>query len=355
VARPALRTVDRDRSSVRSDRERSGHSQLRKTAIIRAFRNGTRLALGESMLHSSSPISASSLLSSPLGARAAVFAPVLIATLSLCSLARAQEPDAALGSATPQPSPQSVPVASPNAPEPSGQPAATASPAPAVRETAPAPAPVLQPLESEERSLHFPTRVHQGFYLRFTSGPSLLSLRGHGPSGASASITGSGASGSIAIGGAIVPGLVLAGTIQGESFNAEFKGGPFADGSVSANGKTRSASHKAEGGVGMVGLLVDWYPKPTGSWHAGFSTGLGGVGLTNSADDSDFGGVNFAGSVFGGYDWALGRNWALGLQLIASGATQTKLQTDFDSHDSHDSGYRLTPLSVGVLASLLYF
>jgi hypothetical protein len=206
----------------------------------------------------------------------------------------------------------------------------------------------------EQPKLRLP-RVHEGFYLRFTSGPSFLTLRGHGPSGASASITDAGPSGSIAIGGAILPGLVLAGTVSGTAFNAEFEGGPFADATVTANGKTRSASHNAEGGFGMIGVLVDWYPKPTGHWHAGFSTGLGGIGLTNSADDSELGGVNFAGSVFGGYDWALGRNWALGLQLTASGATSTKLQQDFDSHDSHDSGYRLTPFSIGVQASLLYF
>jgi len=191
--------------------------------------------------------------------------------------------------------------------------------------------------------------------MRFTTGPSLVSLRGHGPSGASASITDSGASGSIAIGGALVPGLVLAGTIQGSAVNAEFEGGPFAHATVSADGKTRSASHNALGGFGMIGMLVDWYPRPTGNWHAGFATGLGGVGLTNSADDSDLGGVNFSGSVFGGYDWALGRNWALGLQLTASGGTSTNLQQHFDSHDARDSGYRLTPFSVGVQASVLYF
>jgi len=148
---------------------------------------------------------------------------------------------------------------------------------------------------------------------------------------------------------------VLAGTLSGAAFNAEFKGGPFADATVTANGRTRLASHNAQGGFGMVGSLVDWYPQPTGNWHAGFSTGLGGVGLTNSADDSELGGANFAGSVFGGYDWTLGRNWALGLQLTASGGTSAHLQQNLDSHDSRDSGYRLAPFTVGVQASLLYF
>jgi hypothetical protein len=188
-----------------------------------------------------------------------------------------------------------------------------------------------------------------------TSGPGFVTLRGHNPSGGSASITDSNASGSIAIGGAILPGLVLAGTLQGTTFNAEFKGGPFADATVSAEGKTSSASHNALGAFGMIGVLMDWYPKPTGNWHAGFSAGLGAIGLANSADDSELGGVNFSGSVFGGHDWSLGRNWALGLQLVATGGTTTKMREEVDSHDTRDSGYRLTPLSVGVQASLLYF
>jgi hypothetical protein len=197
--------------------------------------------------------------------------------------------------------------------------------------------------------------LHEGFYLRFTTGPSFLTLRGHGPSGASASITDSGPSGSIAIGGAVAPGLVLAGTFSGAAFNAEFEGGPFAHATVTSNGRTRTASHNAQGGFGMMGMLVDWYPQPRGGWHTGLAAGVGAVVLTNSADDSDLGGLNFSGSVFGGYDWALGRKWSLGLQLIASGGTMSKLQTDTDSDHTHDSGYRLAPFSIGVQASLLYF
>jgi len=198
-------------------------------------------------------------------------------------------------------------------------------------------------------------RVHEGFYLRFTSGPSFLTLRGHGPARASASITDSSAGGSIAIGGALAPGLVLAGTLSGSAYNAEFEGGPLEHATVTAKGRTRAASNNAQGGFGMIGVLIDWYPKPTGGWHTGFATGLGAIALSNSADDSELAGVNFAGSVFGGYDWALGRNWALGLQLTASGGTSSKLQTDLDSDHTHDSGYRLAPFSIGVQASLLYF
>jgi len=286
---------------------------------------------------------AGSTFRSPLRARVAVFAPVLIATLSLCSLAQAQDApaDTALPVAQPaaqpaQAAPNEAPATLPPAP-----------PAPAALPVAPAPAPA----PGDEHTLPSRSRVHEGFYLRLSTGPNLITLRGHGPSG-SASLTDAGGGGFIAIGGAIMPGLVLAGTLQGTVFDAEFKGGPFEDATVTSKGKTREASNRATGGFGMIGALVDWYPQPRGGWHLGGSAGVGAVVLSNSADDSVYGGANFAGSVFGGYDWALARNWGLGLQLVASGATKTKLE---DDSGSRDTGYRLTPLSIGVQASLLYF
>ena len=241
--------------------------------------------------------------SSALGARAAVFAPVFSAALALSSLAHAEPPPANAAAV------------------------------------------------SADYSTPQPSRVHQGFYLRLGSGPSVVSLNGHGPLG-SASLAGGGQSGFLTIGGALVPGLVLAGTLQGTALSADFKGGPFVDATVTSNGVTHGASHKADAGIGMIGVLLDWYPRPRGGWHAGVATGIGALGLTNLADDSSLGGVNLGGSVFGGYDWALGRDWALGLQLTASGATQTKLRED---PGAHDTGYRLTPVSLGVQASLLYF
>jgi hypothetical protein len=280
-------------------------------------------------------------VSSALRTRAAIFAPVFSAAVSFASFAHAEPPPANAASVD-APAPLS---ASPAAVSPPSTVPPSTVPSPVTQPSAPS-APV-----SADHAAPLPARVHEGFYLRLGSGPSVVSLSGHGPSG-SASITGSGESGFIAIGGALVPGLVLAGTLQGTSVTAELKGGPFADATVTSNGKTRSASNKAEAGIGMVGLLLDWYPAPKAGWHAGLATGIGGVGLTNRADDSSFGGVNFAGSLFGGYDWALGRDWALGLQLSASGATSTKLVED---PGAHDTGYRLTPLSLGVQASVLYF
>jgi hypothetical protein len=155
----------------------------------------------------------------------------------------------------------------------------------------------------------------------------------------------------MAIGGALAPGFVLAGTVQGTGLSAEFEGGPLARATVSSKGRTREASGRAEGGTVMVGILMDWYPEPKAGWHVGVAGGVGALVLMNWADDSALGGVNLAGSAFGGYDWALGRNWGLGLQLTASGATSTKMVDD----DQRDTGYRLTPLSIGLQASLVYF
>lgn len=271
----------------------------------------------------------------PTLSRSVIFAPVFVAAFTLSSWASAQEPAVA---------PAAVPAPNEAPPAPAMEPPPVQSPPPAARERL--------TLEDDYRAVPVIPRVKHGFYFRFGSGPSFVTLRGHGPSGSSASITDSGASGFIALGAAVAPGLVLAGTVQGVSFNSKFKGGPFADATVTSNGVTRTASRKAEGGFGTIGLLVDWYPDPASGWHTGLAPGLGVISLTNAADDSDLGGLNFGGSVFAGYDWHFARKWAIGWQLTVSGATTTKLKKDFDSPDS---GYRLTPFSVGVQASLLYF
>lgn len=183
-------------------------------------------------------------------------------------------------------------------------------------------------------------------------GPSLSTLKGHGPFGDDARLRGGSSGGFLTIGGSLAPGLVLAGTLQGTDLEANFKGGPLADATLTSNGVTRSASHKAMGTFGMLGALVDWYPRPHGGWHTGIATGLGVVSVKNAADDSELDGVDLAGSVFGGYDWTIARDWALGLQLTASGGTKAKMK----EHDGdNDTGYRLTPLSIGVQASVLYF
>jgi hypothetical protein len=162
----------------------------------------------------------------------------------------------------------------------------------------------------------------------------------------------SGTAGGFAIGGSIVRGLVLAGTAQGATTQATFKGGPFRNATIAVDGNNIGASHEAMASFGELGLLLDWYPDPAAGWHAGLSGGLGAVVIVNNADDSSLVGVSPAGSVFGGYDWAIGRSWSLGLSLALSGAGTATMK---HASGGDDAGYRLTPVSASVQASILYF
>lgn len=193
--------------------------------------------------------------------------------------------------------------------------------------------------------------IHSGFYLRITAGFGYVSLAGSGPGG-TAKISGLGDNSIIAIGGNIARGLVLAGTIQESSITTTFKGGPFVGESVTTNGQSKAASSQADAASSEIGLLVDWYPKPTGGWHAGLSAGLGAASVMNHADNSTMVGASAAGSVFGGYDWAIGSDWSIGLALVGAGAGSSTMK---DSSEKADTGYRLRSFSLGLAGSILYF
>ena len=193
-------------------------------------------------------------------------------------------------------------------------------------------------------------RVRQGFYLRATGGPGFAGFSGDGPT-RSASLYGMGDAQSLSIGGSLAPGLVLAGTLQSTSTRTTFRGGPFRAATLTVDGASSSASHEAFASFTQLGVLLDWYPVPTAGWHAGLSGGLGAVGVISSADNSTLVGISPAGTLFGGYDWRIGGDWSLGLELVASGAGAASLKRS----SGDDTGYRLTPVSVSVQASILYF
>lgn len=191
----------------------------------------------------------------------------------------------------------------------------------------------------------------EGFYLRLAYGPGFATFRGQGPNG-SVSVTGLSSNSGIAIGASLIRGLVLAGTIQSAQTTGQFKGGPFAGASFTNNGTTVSASNRASASFSQLAALVDWYPMLRYGLHTGMTAGLSMVSLVNLTDNSSLRGAKFGGSVFVGYDWSISHYWAMGLELLGSGATRASLRA---GRSRDDSGYTLAPLSLGLAASLVYF
>jgi hypothetical protein len=195
------------------------------------------------------------------------------------------------------------------------------------------------------------SRIRDGFYTRVTFGLGYLSMSGKGPRGR-VSISGMSDDSMIAIGGTLVRGLVLAGTLQGATATGTFKGGPFEGETVTSNGKSQSASSHADASSSQIGLLIDWYPRPSLGWHTGLSGGLGAASVVNHADDSTMAGASTSGSIFGGYDWSIGPAWSFGLLLIGSGNSYTSMKY---TSDQSEAGYRLRSYSLCLSGSILYF
>jgi hypothetical protein len=105
----------------------------------------------------------------------------------------------------------------------------------------------------------------------------------------------------------------------------------------------RSPERKATAGFGEIGVLVDYYPKPTDGWHFGAIAAAGLINLTDSGLHDAAAG-SFAGTLFGGYDFWIGPEWSLGLLLTFSGATTGTLKDT----DGNEIGYRLNRLSAGL-------
>jgi hypothetical protein len=230
--------------------------------------------------------------------------------------------------------------------EPSVRPAQDARPAYRAGEAS-----VEMPLFGKPNAAPTPLRLRDGFYLRVSGGPAGLLLTGDGP-GRSASIGGGGWAQGFSIGGSVARGLVLAGTVQSATVEASFKGGPFRNATLNTDGGQISASHLALASFTELGLLVDWYPDPRAGFHGGVSAGLGLISITNRADDGKLYGLSPAGTLFAGYDWAIGRDWSIGMSLVGSGASAASIK---HTSGGSSTGYQLTPLSLSFQASILYF
>jgi hypothetical protein len=156
--------------------------------------------------------------------------------------------------------------------------------------------------------------------------------------------------GGIALGGTIARGVAFGGALQFARGTAEIKGGPSYP-ALPTKPNATDASKLSDLAVGQLGLFVDVFPDPTKGFHVGATLGLGFTGVTPEATGVATGGGNFAGSLFTGYDFYLGKDWSLGLMATLAAVASSGLQ---DSN-RNDSGYHTLPLAIGVSIPITYY
>jgi hypothetical protein len=147
------------------------------------------------------------------------------------------------------------------------------------------------------------------------SGLGYASLIGHDGKGNSATLDATGLTGSAAVGGTPFRGLVIGGTL----------------GAMAASIQSVQA-----------GALVEWYPLPHGGWHVGLE--LGAIAVSVPLMSTRATGYGAVGLVEGGYDWWIGPELSLGLDLFASSGTALAMLDG----SGNDTGYRFTPLQLGL-------
>jgi hypothetical protein len=273
---------------------------------------------------------------------------VSLAALSSSPLARAQTDSPA----APLPA---LPATPPASPEPTSPPAPPPTPIPPAPPPVEASASPASATNAEPVGVAVPRYRHEGFYFGASGGPGYLAARGSGPLG-DASISGLGSVGDLSIGGTIAPGLVLGGVAREWLTSGTFNGGQVTTGTTTTyvNGIATptpvTLSGHAQVATAELGAFLDWYPNPEKGWHVGGSLSLAAVVLTDDAGTrSTAGGIG--GSIFGGHQWWLGPSWSLGLGGVLSVAGASHL----DDSNQHDTGYKLTPIGVGLETQLLYY
>jgi hypothetical protein len=242
---------------------------------------------------------------------------------------------------------QSPPPAQPQSPPPAQPPPAATDEIVDLTQTtlSSPPAPAAAPATASEPP------IRHGFYLRLVNGLGYVSAAGSGPRG-HASVSGLGSANIIAIGGSVAHGVVVAGTAQATTTSATFDRGPFDGQTIAGTTPPVAVSTTADAGVSQLGVLVDWYPSPRLGWHVGLSGGIGAILVKNHADESSFVGAGGSGTLFGGYDFSIAKDWSIGLSLLATGTTRATLK---EAKEQTHTGYRLGSLAIGLGASILYF
>jgi hypothetical protein len=195
---------------------------------------------------------------------------------------------------------------------------------------------------------------HDGFYLRLSIGPAFVSATGDGPVGPT-SINGGGVGVAAAIGGALTKGLALAATLRIVGSGGTLSGYAMSSATMSAPGVSVTAASAASvpgsAAIVQLGVLADWYPVSDGGWHAGGSIALSGWSTGPSESSQAIAGTSGGGSLFGGYDWWIGRRWSLGLMAVIGTVGRTSLQDT----NHNETGYSMMPIFFSVEGSLLFF
>jgi hypothetical protein len=95
-------------------------------------------------------------------------------------------------------------------------------------------------------------------------------------------------------------------------------------------------------GFNTFGPFIDWFPDETGGAHFGGMVGLGVIHLEDN--------VGIGGSLWGGYDFWVGKQWSLGGELrgtLASGGREVRLGSQ--SVEFHETGGTLELLFTALL------
>jgi hypothetical protein len=229
-------------------------------------------------------------------------------------------------------------------------------PPPEPEDTKAAPTEPAPPAPSERMVLNVPPpppptrprsrRLHDGFYLRMTSGPGWLSTSVDFDSGAHAAFRGTGLNLDLMAGGTPTPGLTIGG--GGWLGSADE---PEVDFEVSGSTEQEPV-YRSSMAYGVLGAFIDVYPNPRTGFHFGAAFGVGFVTLPareGAPDDDPGNGAGGGGAVlFGGYDFWLTTNWSLGgmLRLMA-------IEARNGSEDA-DMPFEASARSAAVLFSALY-
>jgi hypothetical protein len=153
---------------------------------------------------------------------------------------------------------------------------------------------------------------HDGFYLRLGLGVGWM--RGEVESLAGeVKIRGVGPAFELALGGTVAPGLVIGGgiyTVGTETVKWE------SDLVAAWNEDGESTIEGGQGALGMLGVIIDFYPNPRGGFHVQGGLGIGTLTLERDPD-TDFPGENWEGGGGGamlgaGYEFFVGEQWSIG-------------------------------------------